>query len=426
MSDPGPTCSLPAPGPTVSCAGPAERDGAHGGSAGSRDRIALLFATRPERSVTDIDGPSAQAGGSNHDQNRQGLHRERRQGRSREQCPISAPCGEPGNEVGRYQELTGSTTLDFDRRIDPYRSELLAHCYRMLGSVHDAEDLVQETYLRAWRAREQYDEDKASIRTWLYRIATNACLTALDGRSRRPLPSGLVEPSDPTRPLVFGADISWLQPFPDARLDATDPAAALAAQGSLRLAFVAAMQVLSARQRAALVLRDVLDFSAAETAQILGTTTAAVNSALQRARSRLTEAGVSEARIEEPPEAERRALVDRYVEAFLKADVAAIKQLLTDDVLMEMPPMVNWFVGREAYGQFMEWVFAKGGSDWRMLPVWANAQPAVAAYVRGAGGVYELHTLQVFAVTAAGISRTSVFQDAEVFAVFGLAPQLPD
>jgi RNA polymerase sigma-70 factor, ECF subfamily len=315
---------------------------------------------------------------------------------------------------------------DFGQRIDPYRSELLAHCYRMLGSVHDAEDLVQETCLRAWRARERYDEGRASLRTWLYRIATNACLTALDGRSRRPLPSGLVEPSDPARPLVFGADITWLQPFPDTRLGATDPAAALVARGSLRLAFVAAMQVLSARQRAALILREVLDFSAAETAQILDTTTAAVNSALQRARSRLNEAGVSETLIEEPTEAERRALVDRYVEAFLKADVVAIKRLLTDDVLMEMPPMVNWFVGREGYGLFMEWVFAEVGTDWRLLPESANGQPAVAAYTRGASGAYELHTLQVFTVTARGISRTSVFQDAEVFAAFGLAPQLRD
>ncbi|WP_198042232.1 sigma-70 family RNA polymerase sigma factor [Kitasatospora azatica] len=320
--------------------------------------------------------------------------------------------------------MNGSTVQDFDRRIDPYRSELLTHCYRMLGSVHDAEDLVQETCLRAWRARDQYDESKASLRTWLYRIATNACLTALKGRGRRPLPSGLVEPSDPTGPLVPGTDVSWLQPFPDARLAEGDPAAALVARGSLRLAFVAAMQVLSARQRAALILREVLDFSAAEAAQILGTSTAAVNSSLQRARARLGEAGVCEARIEEPSQAEQRAMVDRYVEAFLRADVAAIKQLLTEDVLMEMPPMVNWFVGPEAYGQFMTWVFTDGRTDWRALPVWANGQPAVAAYLRAADGAYRLHTLQVFTVTTAGISRNSVFQEPEVFAAFGLAPQL--
>lgn len=310
---------------------------------------------------------------------------------------------------------------DFDSKINPYRSELLAHCYRMLGSIHDAEDQVQETYLRAWRARDQYDGTRASIRTWLYRIATNTCLTALEGRARRPLPSGFVGPSDPAGPLIPGVDVTWLQPFPDALLD---PATAAAAKGSLRLAFVAAMQVLSTRERATLILREVLAFSAAETAEILGTTTASVNSALQRARARLGEAGLLEDQIEEPAEAEQRALVERYVEAFLRTDVAAIKQLLTDDVLMEMPPMVNWFVGRDAYGVFMEWVFEKAGSHWRMLPVSANGQPALAAYRRAESGAYEMHTLQVFTVTAAGISRNSVFQDAEVFAAFGLAAEL--
>jgi len=313
--------------------------------------------------------------------------------------------------------------VDFDRRIEPFRPELLAHCYRMVGSVHDAEDLVQETYLRAWRARDQYDENRASMRTWLYRIATNACLTALAGRSRRPLPSDLVEQSDPLRPLVLGVDITWLQPFPDALIGSADPAVATAARAGIRLAFVAAMQVLSARQRAALILRDVLDFSAAETAEILGSTTSAVNSSLHRARSRVGEGPMQE-RIEEPAEADRRAVVDRYVEAFVRADVAALLRLLTDDVLMEMPPMVNWFVGREAYGRFMGWVFTKAGTDWRMLPVSANGQTAVAAYARGQSGEFEIHTLQVFTVTSAGISRNSVFQDTEVFAAFGLAATL--
>jgi RNA polymerase sigma-70 factor, ECF subfamily len=316
--------------------------------------------------------------------------------------------------------------VDFDRRIEPYRAELLAHCYRMVGSVHDAEDLVQETYLRAWRARDQYDENRASVRTWLYRIATNACLTALAGRARRPLPSGVVEQSDPLGPLVLGTDVTWLQPFPDALIGSADPAVATAARAGIRLAFVAAMQVLSARQRAALILRDVLDFSAAETAEILGSTASAVNSSLHRARSRLGDTGAAPERIEEPTEAARRAVVDRYVEAFVRTDVAGLLRLLTDDVLMEMPPMVNWFVGREAYGLFMGWVFTKAGTDWRMLPVSANGQAAVAAYARGHSGEFEMHTLQVFTVTSAGISRNSVFQDAEVFAAFGLAATFAD
>ena len=311
---------------------------------------------------------------------------------------------------------------DFDQRINEYRSELLAHCYRMLGSVHDAEDLVQETYLRAWRAREQYDQDRASVRTWLYRIATNACLTALDGRVRRPLPSGLVAPSeDPSAPLVRG-EVTWLQPLPDALLGA-DPGKAAVDRGSLRLAFVAAVQHLSARQRATLILRDVLDFSAAESAEILGMSTAAVNSALQRARAQLREAGVPEDEVAEPSEQEVRARIDRFVEAFERADVAAIKQLLTHDVLLEMPPMVNWFIGREHYGTFMDWVFSRC-QDWRMVRTTANGQPALAAYWRVEGGGYHLHTLQVFSVTAAGISRNTVFQDAEVFAAFGLPEEL--
>ncbi len=160
----------------------------------------------------------------------------------------------------------------FDRRLEPFRTELLAYCYRMLGSVHDAQDLVQDTYLRAWRAREQYDDTRSSLRTWLYRIATNVCLTALEVRGRRPLPSGLVAASDPLGPLVQGENLAWLQPLPDSLLDGGDPAGAVIDRGSLRLAFAAALQHLSARQRGALILRDVLGFSASEAAEILGTT----------------------------------------------------------------------------------------------------------------------------------------------------------
>jgi RNA polymerase sigma-70 factor, ECF subfamily len=308
----------------------------------------------------------------------------------------------------------------FDRLIEPFRTELLAYCYRMLGSPHDAEDLVQDTYLRAWRAREQYDETRSSLRTWLYRIATNACLTALEARGRRPLPSGLVAASDPLGPLVRGENAAWLQPLPDSLLDAADPARAVIGRSSLRLAFVAALQHLSARQRGALILRDVLSFSASEAADILGTTVVSVNSSLQRARARCREAGVGREPLSEPSAAEQRAWVDRYMKAFEHADVEGLKRLLTEDVLMEMPPMINWFTGPGNYGLFMEWVFEVGGTDWRLKAVAANGQPGFAAY-RRAGDGYELHTLQIFTVTAEGISRNSVFQDAEVFASFGLA-----
>ncbi|WP_331769851.1 sigma-70 family RNA polymerase sigma factor (plasmid) [Embleya sp. NBC_00888] len=311
----------------------------------------------------------------------------------------------------------------FDRLVEPFRSELPAYCYRMLGSAHDAEDLVQDTYLRAWRARERYDETRGSLRTWLYRIATNVCLTALGARGRRPLPSGPVAASEPLAPLVRGENLAWLQPLPDSMVDAGDPAGIVIDRSSLRLAFAAALQHLSARQRGALILRDVLAFSASEAAEILGTTVVSVNSSLQRARTRMKEVGGRQERLGEPSTAEQRAWVDRYMKAFEQADVEGLKRLLTEDVIMEMPPMLNWFAGPGKYGLFMEWVFEAAGTDWRLKPVAANGQPGFAAY-RRVGGGYELHTLQIFTVTAAGISRNSVFQDSEVFASFGLAARL--
>jgi RNA polymerase sigma-70 factor (ECF subfamily) len=307
----------------------------------------------------------------------------------------------------------------FDRLAEPFRTELLAYCYRMLGSAHDAEDLVQDTYLRAWRTRAQYDDTRSSLRTWLYRIATNVCLTALEARGRRPLPSGLVAASDPRGPLVPGESHAWLQPLPDSLLDSGDPARAVIDRSSLRLAFAAALQHLSPRQRGALILRDVLSFSASETAEILGTTAVSVNSSLQRARTRVKEVGVAQEPLSEPSAAEQRAWIDRYMKAFEQADVEGLKRLLTADVLMEMPPMLNWFTGPSNYGLFMDWVFEVCGTDWRLQTVAANGQPGFAAYMR-LGDRYEMHTLQVFTVTADGISRNTVFQGPEVFAAFGL------
>src|SRR2546430_1644971 len=311
----------------------------------------------------------------------------------------------------------------FDRLVEPFRTELLAYCYRMLGSAHDAEDLVQDTYLRAWRTRGRYDDTRSSLRTWLYRIATNACLTALEARGRRPLPSGLVAASDPLGPLVQGENLAWLQPLPDSLLDTGDPARAVIDRSSLRLAFAAALQHLSPRQRGALILRDVLSFSASEAQKTLGPTAVSVNSSLQRARTRVKEVGVRQEPVSEPSAAEQRAWVDRYMKAFEHADVEGLKRLLTEDVLMEMPPMVNWFVGRGNYGLFMEWVFEQAGTDWCLKAVAANGQPGFAAY-RRVGGGYELHTLQIFPVTAEGIRRNSVVQESEVFASFGLATGL--
>jgi RNA polymerase sigma-70 factor (ECF subfamily) len=310
---------------------------------------------------------------------------------------------------------------EFARRTDPYRRELLAYCYRMLGSVHDAEDLVQDTLLRAWRAYDRYDATRAGMRTWLYRIATNVCLTALDTRKRRPLPSGLGAPDeDPLTPLNHAPEVPWLQPIPDAWL--ADPGQVVASRGTLRLAWVAAVQYLPARQRAVLILRDVLEWSAAETAALLETTPAAVNSALQRARARLSTAGLAEHEVAEA--AADRAVVDRYAAAFEKADIEALTALLAHDAILEMPPVSTWFVGRERYAAFMGWVYGANGTDWRVVPTAANGSPAMAAYVRtgpGADVVYRLHTLQVFDVAEGRIVRNTVFQDPEVLALFDLA-----
>lgn len=302
--------------------------------------------------------------------------------------------------------------------LERYRGELTAYCYRMLGSFHDAEDLVQETLLRAWKARDRYDPERASVRTWLYRIATNACLTALEGRGRRPLPSGLGAPSDdPGASLEPALDVPWLQPFPDARFDPE-------VRADLRLAWVAAVQYLPARQRAVLVLREVLAFSAAEVAEQLGTTVAAVNSALQRARAALAGAGDAGA-LTEPDDPQVRAVVQRYMRAFEAADVPALVRLLADDAVMEMPPVPLWYRGSGDYGRFMQRVFGMRGTGWAMRALTANGQPALAAYAPQSGGGHRVHTLQVLTVTAGRVARNVVFADPRLFDVFGLPREIP-
>ncbi|BAJ26159.1 putative RNA polymerase ECF subfamily sigma factor [Kitasatospora setae KM-6054] len=296
---------------------------------------------------------------------------------------------------------------------EAHRAELTAHCYRMTGSFHDAEDLVQETLLRAWNARERHDPARSAVRTWLYRIATNVCLTALEGRARRPLPAGLGAPGqDTAAPLTPALDVPWLEPFPDARLDA-------AARTDLRLAWVAAVQLLPARQRAVLVLREVLAFSAAEVAEQLDTTVAAVNSALQRARAALAAAEAD--RVREPDGPEARAAVDRYLAAFEAADVPALVALLSRDAILEMPPLPLWYRGAAPYGRFMERVHAMRGTDWRTRPVGANGQPAFAAYARTLDGAgYVLHSIQLLEPAGGLIARNTVYTDPGVLAAFGL------
>ncbi len=309
---------------------------------------------------------------------------------------------------------------EFPELTATYRRELFAHCYRMTGSVHDAEDLVQETYLRAWKAYHKF-EGRSSVRTWLYRIATNVCLTSLEGKGRRPLPTGLGQPStDPSAPLIQQREVLWLEPVPDGMTDVADPASAAAARASIRLAFIAALQHLPARQRAVLILRDVLKWRAAEVAEALETTTAAVNSALQRAHAQLAAAGVTEESLEEPDDAAQRALLDRYVQAFWEKDITTIVSMLTADAVWEMPPFVGWYSGAENIGRLIDTACPGGRHDMKMLPASANGQPAFGLYMRGPDDVFRPFQLQVLTIGAAGVSHVAAFFSEGLFESFGL------
>jgi RNA polymerase sigma-70 factor (ECF subfamily) len=305
---------------------------------------------------------------------------------------------------------------------EPFRRELLAHCYRMLGSIQDAEDLVQETYLRAWRSYGGF-EGRSSVRTWLYQIATNGCLTELARRRRRMLPSGLYAPQqDPgAYPEDAGTEVDWLQPAPDAMVtpDAADPAAIVAAREGLRLALVASLQYLPPRQRAILVLRDVLAFPATEVAVMLGTTTVSVKSALQRARARLRELAPAPDQIAEPTESQARELLEKYITAFENADAPALERLLLEDATIEAPPLRTWFAGRKTCVPFLRNHVLGAPGDWRMLVTSANGQPATAAYTRDQHGNYQPYGICVLTVTSQGIRQIRSFGDPSLVTWFG-------
>jgi RNA polymerase sigma-70 factor (ECF subfamily) len=294
-------------------------------------------------------------------------------------------------QTPRERELldaAGSGDEDaFGRLVEPHRRELHAHCYRMLGSVHDAEDALQEALLRAWKAIGRF-EGRSSLRSWLYTIATNTCLNAIEKRPKRVLPVDYGPPVDPHstpgEPLVESV---WVEPYPDEELATEDRFAAPDARyellESVELAFVAALQHLPPNQRAALILREVLGFSAKETAEALGTTVASVNSALQRAREtvdeRLPEQS-QQAALRSLGDAELADLVETFMDAMVRHDVAAVVDLLADDAAWSMPPMATWFHGREAITAFLaEWPLS-GEWRWRHLRARANGQPAVGAY----------------------------------------------
>jgi len=334
--------------------------------------------------------------------------------------------------VGRVDDRT------FAGLFERYRGELRVHCYRMLGAFDETEDLVQEVFLRAWRGRNGF-QGRSSIRAWLYRIATNACLDVLDGRARRVLPHHVGPPSDQGQPQSAIADVRWLQPFPDHLREpvaprSDEPEAAVVAKETLELAFLAAIQHLPPRQRAAVILHDVLGWPARQTAQVLDGSVASVNSALQRARATLREhlpPGRADWAPSAPPTADERRVLHRYMSAVEQGDLAVVAELLARDVRTTMPPYPVWFAGREAVLRALStsWDASSPGyvGAFRMLPTGANGQLAAAAYVRGpAQHSYAPFAIGVLQVEHGRITEITAFHEPAFFPAFLLPPRLTD
>ena len=325
------------------------------------------------------------------------------------------------------QGVTIGGPVEMDRRLDQFRRELTAYCYRMLGSAFDAEDAAQETLVRAWRGLDRF-EGRAALRSWLYRIATNVCLTMLAGRKRRALPVDLSASSPPVEaslgePLPPG---TWIEPIPDARIvpAASDPAELAETRESIRLAFVAALQHLPPRQRAVLILREVLRWKADEVAELLSTSVASVNSALQRARTTLRGVEFGARRSLDPMNDEDQVLLDRYVDAFERYDIESLVSLLHEDAIQTMPPYLMWLQGRADIGR---WLLGPGigcrGS--RLVPVMANGSPAIAQYRTAEDGPgFEPFSIHVVEVSAGHITRLNHFLQPRLFALFDLPARL--
>jgi RNA polymerase sigma-70 factor (ECF subfamily) len=338
----------------------------------------------------------------------------------------------PESDNPRERELLkGAQSGDegaFERLIEPYRGELQAHCYRMLGSLHDAEDAMQEALLRAWRGIARF-EGRSSLRSWLYTIATNSSLRLIERRPKRVLPIEFGPPADPHeptgKPLVESV---WVEPYPDERLSAGDeqasPEARYEQRESVELAFTAALQHLPPLQRAALILTDVLGFSPGEVAETLEATPASVYSALQRARKatdeRLPDSSQQETR-ESLGEECARDLVDRFMKAWEGADVDAIRDMLTDDAVLAMPPWSEWFDGRDAVIEFLPRGPMRPGKRWKVLPTRANGQPAFGAYWADDDGSFHAEGIVVLTLAEGEkVSQIDSFRDPELFARFGL------
>jgi RNA polymerase sigma-70 factor (ECF subfamily) len=311
----------------------------------------------------------------------------------------------------------------FARIVDRYRGELLVHCYRMLGSFTDAEDHVQETLLRAWRARGSF-EGRATLRAWLYRIATNVCLDTLRTHPERVVLVGDVGDPPPS-------DIPWLQPYPDRLLDGVapgtaEPDALVVARETIELAYLTTIQLLPANQRAVLILRDVLDFSAAETADLLDTSVASVTSALQRARATLKQHRPDEPRAAAPSAAER-VLLQRYMDAHARADSGAVVAMMREDVRFTMPPQPTLYQGRDALAGFFADAFGpRAVGEFRLVATRANRHPAAANYVRAPGDtLFRAMSLDVLRFDGGQLVEITTF-DTTLFPLFGLPDVLPE
>ncbi len=316
----------------------------------------------------------------------------------------------------------------FERLAEPLRREIRLHCYRMLGAFHEAEDAVQETFLRAWKGFARFEG--AAFRAWLYRIATNVCLDTLARRkqARRVLPDQMGPAADgpPGAPAM---DVAWLEPLPDREIEgvadaAPDPEARYSARESVALAFVAAIQQLPPRQRAALMLCDVLGWASAEAANLLDASTASINSALQRARETLSKS-YPEGRVRtHKPSAEQEALLGKYLRAWEGHDLDGFVALLREDAAVIMPPWLEWYVGRAVIGAFFDGAWKTCGGL-RLVPTAANGQPAFAVYERNAEGAYAAHSIHVLTLEGGAIATMTLFLEPRLFASFELPEVLP-
>lgn len=326
---------------------------------------------------------------------------------------MTTPTGDTATQVGDTPTVAGMVAAEFAEAVGALRPQLRAHCYRMLGSVHDADDAMQEVLLRAWRGLAGFD-GRSSLRSWLYRIATNVCLNMLERGPKRVLPLE----------VEGGEEPRWIEPYPDSALG---PEPRYEQRESVELALVAAVQHLPGNERAALLLREVIGFSAREVAELMDASVPAVNSALQRARKLVDERmpeRSQQATLRELGDARLKEIVDRYMTAFENADLDALIGMLTEDATWSMPPTPDWYRGSDAIAAFL--LQGPLRMTWRHVPTWANGQLAVGCYAWDEQRAsYRATVLDVLTLRGPMIAEVTAFIDASVFAGFGLPEELP-